>query len=94
MDPAARPFQPTGPIRLTMPDLMSIAEAYPLLRELARLEEVKAPGMSHESAVFAILDHLQEALDLDGALYGPRGVQDTITMIRGWFEERIAAGGL
>jgi hypothetical protein len=77
------------PVRLSMADLLRLADAFPLLDRLTLLVTVRAGG-DRETIIFGILDGLQDHLDGTAPAGRPRGVEETIEAICGWFDERIA----
>lgn len=77
------------PVRLSMADLLRLADAFPLLDRLALLVTVRAGG-DRETIIFGILDGLQSHLDSTAPAGRPRGVEETSDAIRGWFDMRIA----
>jgi hypothetical protein len=77
------------PVRLSTVDLLSVADAIPLLDRLALLVAMRRGG-DRETVIFGILGGLQRHLDATAPASGSRGVQETIDAVRGWFDMRIA----
>lgn len=78
-----------GPARLSMADLLRLADAFPLLDRLTLLVTMRAGG-DRETIIFGILGGLQDHLDTTAPAGGTRGVQETIEAVCGWFDSRIA----
>lgn len=77
------------PITLPTADLLCRAEAMPLLDRLASLVRART-GEDRKTVISGILDGMHDHLDATAPVCGPRGVQEMIDAIRGWFDERIA----
>jgi hypothetical protein len=76
------------PVRLSTVDLLSVADAIPLLDRLALLVAMRRGG-DRETVIFGILGGLQPYLDATAPASGSRGLQE-IDAVRGWFDMRIA----
>jgi hypothetical protein len=86
MPPAPLEIPPIGPIRLTLPDLLELADGFHSLADLTNLICART-GEEGQQVAFRLLDELQAHLDaIDGSL----GVQQTIDVIQTWIKDRIA----
>lgn len=77
------------PAKLSMADLLRLADAFPLMDRLAILVAARTRG-DRPAVIFGIVDGLRGHLDATTPADGPQRVEETIEVIRVWFYDRIA----